>query len=72
MYILGYDRPSLYASSPLEKQQEETPFLSNFTKRLSQLSTSNSFKNDFDYKNDVIKESDTNGGSSYTRSYFNR
>lgn len=57
--------------SPQQEQQADTPFLSNFTKRLSQLSSATA-KNEFDYKNDVIKEHDTNGASSYTRSYFNR
>lgn len=47
----------------------DTPFLSNFTKRLSQLSTSP--KVDYGYKNDIIKEHDANG-SSYNRLYLSR
>ncbi|KRT79416.1 hypothetical protein AMK59_6963 [Oryctes borbonicus] len=64
-----YDRP-LYSSSisptskivAVEKDEDqvETPFLSNFTKRLSQISNNSRFD---DYKNDVIKEHDTNGSS---------
>lgn len=68
--FVGYDRP-LYTSSPQE-EKVDTPFLSNFTKRLSQLSASNATKNDYDYKNDIIKEHDANGANSYARSYLNR
>lgn len=49
----------------------ETPFLSNFTKRLSQLSASPKPESSFSYKNDIIKEHDANG-SSYNRLHFNR
>lgn len=68
-----YDRPS-YTSPYQSKSPEtgDTPFLSNFTRRLSQLSTANSPKGDYDFKNDVIKEHDTNGASSYARSYLSR
>ncbi|XP_018561720.1 inner nuclear membrane protein Man1 [Anoplophora glabripennis] len=58
----GYDKP-LYSTSPAP-EKEETPFLSNFTKRLSAMTSQ---KNDYDYKNDIIKEHDTNG-SGYVRS----
>lgn len=70
LFFLGYERP-LYTSSPQE-EKVDTPFLSNFTKRLSQLSASNTTKNDYDYKNDIIKEHDANGANSYARSYLNR
>ncbi|CAH1155497.1 unnamed protein product [Phaedon cochleariae] len=56
----AYETPS-YSSNSLEK--EETPFLSNFTRRLSALSNQ---KSEYD-ENDVIKEHDSNG-SSYPRS----
>ncbi|KAJ8950768.1 hypothetical protein NQ318_011261 [Aromia moschata] len=59
----GYDKP-LYSASSSTPEKEETPFLSNFTKRLSAMSSQ---KNDYDYKNDIIKEHDTNG-SGYARS----
>lgn len=67
-----FEKPS-YTSS-FDKNDEdvvpqETPFLSNFTKRLSQLSSP---KQDYDYKNDAIKENDTNGSGTFTRSYVNR
>lgn len=74
--IAAYDR-STY-SSPIQERKlatetADTPFLSNFTKRLSQLSSSaGSPKGDYDYKNDIIKEHDSNGSSSYARSYLNR
>lgn len=64
--FLGYEKTS-YTSNTLEK--EETPFLSNFTKRLSSLSTD---KKTDEYKNDIIKEHDTNGASSYVRSSLTR
>lgn len=51
-------------------EKEETPFLSNFTKRLSTLSNPES-DNDR-YKNDVIKEHDTNGSSLYARTHLSR
>ncbi|KAK4878372.1 hypothetical protein RN001_010878 [Aquatica leii] len=63
---LGFDRPS-YVSTP-NKENIEVPFLSNFTRRLSQISASNIKKPDYDYKNDIIKEHDTNGAGSYARS----
>ncbi|XP_044763400.1 LEM protein 2 [Coccinella septempunctata] len=60
----GLDR-STYSSPTVENnwaptEKEETPFLSNFTKRLSQLSASK-------YRNEVIKEQETNGATSYLR-----
>lgn len=58
----SYEKPS-YSSPTREK--EETPFLSNFTKRLSTMQSQN---NDYDYKNDIIKEQDVNGSSGYVRS----
>ncbi|CAH1141268.1 unnamed protein product [Phyllotreta striolata] len=51
--------------SAVNQEKVETPFLSNFTKRLSNLSSQ---RNDYDYKNDIIKEQDVNGSSSYARS----
>nr|CAH7749777.1 unnamed protein product [Callosobruchus chinensis] len=60
----SYEKTTSSYSSPLDK--EETPFLSHFTRRLSVLSSSQ--KTD-DYKNDIIKEHDTNGSTSlYARS----
>jgi len=69
-YNSAYERP-LYTSSPAEellKDKENTPFLSNFTKRLSQLSESP--KSAYEYKSD-IKENDVNGGTArnYLSSY---
>lgn len=65
----GYDRNS-YTSVDSSEDKAETPFLSNFTRRLSQLSSNaNSPKPDYDYKNDIIKEHDTNGAGSYSRGY---
>lgn len=64
--FIGYEKPN---PIPAVVEKEETPFLSNFTKRLSALSASK--KND-DYKNDIIKEHDTNGTSSYVRSSLSR
>ena len=50
----------------------ETPFLSNFTKRLSEISANN-LKLDYENKRDAIKEQDSNGSSSYaTRTYLSR
>ncbi|KAF5281692.1 hypothetical protein FQA39_LY17713 [Lamprigera yunnana] len=66
----GYERPT-FTSTP-EAETVETPFLSNFTRRLSQLSSANNQKIDYDYKNDVIKEHDTNGASGYARTLFAR
>ncbi|VEN35969.1 unnamed protein product, partial [Callosobruchus maculatus] len=64
----SYEKPMSSYSSTLDK--EETPFLSHFTRRLSGLSSSQ--KND-DYKNDIIKEHDTNGSTSlYARSPVGR
>ncbi|XP_017781399.1 PREDICTED: LEM protein 2 [Nicrophorus vespilloides] len=58
------------AYNPMESNDgTETPFLSNFTKRLSQLSSN---KDDFNFKSDVIKESDANGSIPYNRSYLAR
>ncbi|XP_074040272.1 LEM domain-containing inner nuclear membrane protein MAN1 isoform X2 [Leptinotarsa decemlineata] len=56
----SYESPVYSSSLP---SKEETPFLSNFTKRLSALSSQ---KNDQDYKKD-IKEHDTNGSSTFVR-----
>lgn len=60
----GLDR-NMYTSPTVETnwasiEKEETPFLSNFTKRLSQISASK-------YNNEVIKEQETNGATSYLR-----
>ncbi|RZB39346.1 inner nuclear membrane protein Man1, partial [Asbolus verrucosus] len=71
-YNSGYDKP--YYTPPTEdllKDKENTPFLSNFTKRLSQLSESPKSPS-FDYKSDIIKENDVNGGATSSRAYLNR
>lgn len=60
--------PTTTTAEPVE--DEQTPFLSNFTRRLSQLS--NSPKTVYDYKSDIIKEYDTNGASTYTRTLQGR
>lgn len=59
-----------YEHNAAEEEKAETPFLSNFTKRLSQLSTVP--KSEYNYKNDIIKEQDTNGASAYVRSLQGR
>lgn len=61
----SYDKP-LYSSTLTSEnvENEETPFLSNFTRRLTSLTGK---KAENDYKNDIIKESDSNGAS-YPRS----
>lgn len=68
----AYERPS--CSTPMDTTEDkvETPFLSNFTRRLSQLSSANSPKLDYDYKNDIIKEHDTNGAGNFNRNYVGR
>ncbi|KAI4454756.1 inner nuclear membrane protein man1 lem domain containing protein [Holotrichia oblita] len=79
----SYDRP-LYSTTTssmssksiitTEKDEDhvETPFLSNFTKRLSQLS-SNSRLDDYKNEDYKIKEHDTNGsGGVEIRSYMTR
>lgn len=66
-YIIGFEKPTYTPSNVTAK--EETPFLSNFTKRLSALSTNQKTE---DYKNDIIKEQDSNGASSYVRSSLSR
>lgn len=70
-YNSSYER-STYSTDAgdLLKDREDTPFLSNFTKRLSQLSDTPSTS--YDYKNDVIKENDVNGASASTRTYLNK
>lgn len=50
--------------------KEETPFLSNFTKRLSKISSEKKVVGD--YKSDLLEEHDSNGSSSYIRSYINK
>lgn len=65
------DRKVIGASSYGDGDTVETPFLSNFTRRLSQLSSSPAVKSDYNYKNDIIKEHDSNG-SSYNRLYLSR
>ena len=71
-YSSGYDK-SYYNSSndDILKDKENTPFLSNFTKRLSQLSESPK-STLYDYKSDIIKENDVNGGTTNSRTYLNR
>ncbi|XP_064214672.1 inner nuclear membrane protein Man1 isoform X2 [Tribolium castaneum] len=68
-YNYGLDR-SYSPSEELLKDKENTPFLSNFTKRLSQLSESPKSPI-YDYKNDIIKENDVNGGAT-SRAYLSR
>ncbi|GLV36949.1 MAN1 [Carabus blaptoides fortunei] len=78
----NYDRP-IFPSSMDRKTIgglsdgepfSDTPFLSNFSKRLSQMSSAAPQKatTDYSYKNDIIKEHDANGSSSYNRSYLSR
>lgn len=65
----SYDKPSYSVASPEVKiTDRDTPFLSNFTRRLSALSASK--KGDLD-KNDLVKEHDSNGlyGKSYLSSF---
>ncbi|KAJ8921167.1 hypothetical protein NQ315_013639 [Exocentrus adspersus] len=64
----GYDRP-VYSPTSITREKEETPFLSNFTKRLSALTAQ---KKDDEYNNDIIKEHDTNGSGGYVRSQLSR
>lgn len=65
----GYEKPASYLSSNNDAVEEkDTPFLSNFTKRLSSLSASK--KSDFNTRNDMVKEHDTNGSSLYGKSYL--
>jgi len=69
----GYDRSATYTTAPtignnVNLEEKDTPFLSNFTKRLSALNSTK--KTDFDSKNDLVKEHDTNGSSMYGRSYL--
>ncbi|XP_066255672.1 uncharacterized protein [Euwallacea similis] len=61
----AYDRPYSPASE-VKLTERDTPFLSNFTRRLSALSTSK--KGEFDNKSDLVKEHDSNG--MYGRSYL--
>lgn len=70
--ILGIDK-SLYSETSHDSDSKiETPFLSNFTKRLSEMSANN-LKLDYENKRDAIKEQDSNGSSSYaTRTYLSR
>lgn len=64
----SYDKPSYSVASPEVKiTDRDTPFLSNFTRRLSALSASK--KGDLD-KNDLVKEHDSNG--LYGKSYLSR
>lgn len=69
----GYDRSSTYASTSSANadanlEEKDTPFLSNFTKRLSALSATK--KPDYDSRSDLVKEHDTNGSSLYGKSYL--
>ncbi|KAL3271241.1 hypothetical protein HHI36_021734 [Cryptolaemus montrouzieri] len=64
----GPDKVSSYSSvssAGPSVDKAETPFLSNFTRRLSQLSASKT--NDYTYRNEAIKEHDSNGATSYPR-----
>lgn len=71
-YTPSYEKP-LYTSSPTEdalKDKRNTPFLSNFTKELKELSES-PIRASYDYRNDIIKENDVNGAAS-AKGYLNR
>ncbi|XP_060533483.1 inner nuclear membrane protein Man1-like isoform X2 [Cylas formicarius] len=61
----GYERPSYSSLATANDQDDkaETPFLSNFTRRLSALSSSRNA--DLNNRNDLVKEHDTNGSSPY-------
>lgn len=69
-----YEKPSTYTTASLNSHAKsddtDTPFLSNFTRRLSALSSNK--KVDYDSKNDLVKEHDTNGSSLYGRSYLSK
>ncbi|CAG9770188.1 unnamed protein product [Ceutorhynchus assimilis] len=55
--------------SSIDLNPNDTPFLSNFTKRLSVLSSNK--KTDYDSQNDLVKEHDTNGSTMFgARSYL--
>lgn len=50
----------------------ETPYFSEFTRKLSQISgTRRRAGDDFDAKNDIIKENDVNG-SQFTKNFASR
>ncbi|KAF5294359.1 hypothetical protein FQR65_LT10812 [Abscondita terminalis] len=58
-----------YSSSPNYNHNKlDAPFLSNFTRRLSQKSP----QTNYDYKREVIKENDTNGAGDYMRNFLGR
>lgn len=65
------DRPSYTSAESFEPASEEpeTPFLSNFTKRLSQITAE---KKGDDYRSDYLKENDSNGSGYNVRTYLNR
>ncbi|XP_019769526.1 inner nuclear membrane protein Man1 isoform X2 [Dendroctonus ponderosae] len=64
----AHEKPSSYnpipASSNVTLTEHDTPFLSNFTRRLSALSAAKKAEHD---KNDLVKEHDSNGFTPYTR-----
>ncbi|XP_076257147.1 uncharacterized protein LOC143194338 isoform X1 [Rhynchophorus ferrugineus] len=65
----GYDKPATTSTTNhVALDDNDTPFLSNFTKKLSALNASK--KTDFDSKTDFVKEQDTNGSSFYGKSYL--
>ncbi|XP_018329156.1 LEM protein 2 [Agrilus planipennis] len=71
----AYDKPTATYTSSIDNNVDEpaeTPFLSNFTKRLSQMSANSPKMTDYGFKSDIIKENDINGPGSYTRSYLAR
>lgn len=74
VFVAGYVSPQTPPASSILKDDDkvETPFLSNFTRRLSALSAANSPKPEYGFKNDIIKEHDTNGAGHYSRSYLGR
>lgn len=67
----GFDRPLSTSSPQPAEETAETPYLSDFANRLSQLSSIGSPKK-YDYKNDIIKEHDTNGAGAYARGNVGR
>ncbi|KAK5638473.1 hypothetical protein RI129_012768 [Pyrocoelia pectoralis] len=68
---LSLGSPTATSPPTSSTEDEQTPFLSNFTRRLSQLSNVPK-TTDYDYKSDIIKEYDTNGAGAYTRTLQGR
>ncbi|XP_050305727.1 LEM protein 2-like isoform X2 [Anthonomus grandis grandis] len=64
----GYATTSPGVNAGTRLEDKDTPFLSNFTRKLTALSSAKK-GGDYDSKNDLVKEHDTNGAS-YGRSYL--